>query len=721
MNRNIGAYVLLAAPSVFLFFTLWGYMLGDPFPPFNDPGIWLKLAHALEGNAYPMWAETTYQYPPLMPAILGLVSYIAGNELVAEKIVGAALIALIPLSSYPLAKAVTGNAWLGVVGAWLVAFAPIFQEMFGWGGYPDALGIVFLSLAMGYAVIAYYNPTRLNLALTAAFSFLTPLAHHLTFIMFAGGFGLATLFLFFFVTRERKKLYAPIFALAAGGAGFALWRILAGPFQYQLYNGASLAIRPLDLSAIQFTFKSPFVLTALVVLAAVGGFWLYRNKKYFELLLLVSVAVIPYIAAQSYLVGIALDFRRYPAFSAIPLSILAACSLAWLRGGDAKPTFRVAREKGVRLEGSLSIPHAFIALAFIFLFVGTVYTGVRTEGAVFAYYHAETDYTYQGTSRLQAINWLKANTSSNAVIVADETMGRWTEGYGDRRVLLDLEPYQSFITGEVPRAIAADLILSASNAEIANPSVRVEDGTPDQLGQTPVFAWSDGLDYHNSVYVTDAYVRAYFARAGSNWIEAPYGALDFSMSWLSQSATNVTLGENYVTGGLIFNKTTSMGLYSPAVYLTYHVAPKNGSVLQTLQLPIWIPFGDTASLATVNSTSFTLTDNGVPISITPIGTIQSATFGVDNSTGQQRLLLQFAPVDNKIAAGFVLAFPNAAPIAWRSTLDSYLADQLIQQYQVGYIAVGIYHYNIQLYKNDPRFTLVYQNAQIAIFQVKAPG
>lgn len=718
MKQRVLAYFLLLVPPAYIFVSLWGNMLGDPFPPFNDPGIWLKLAHAIEGNAYPMWGETTYQYPPLFPAILGLGSSLTGHPLTSEKILGAGAIALISLSSYPLTKALTGSRWLAIIGVWLVAFAPIFQEMFGWGGYPDALGVIFLTLAMGYAVVYYAAPTRRNLILLVAFSFLTPLAHHLTFIMFAGGFAIASLLLLL-VTRERKKFYAPLLALAGGGAGFAVWRGLAGPFQYELYNGASLAIRPLDVSAIQFTFKSFYLLGALVVLAALGGFWLYRRGKYFELALLVSMAIVPYLAAQSYLIGIALDFRRYPAFSAIPLSVLAVISLCWLRDFRQGTSLRLVGGKDPKLEGSVSLTKVALALAFLFLLVGTIQIGVQTEAGVFAYYHYETDYAYQGTNRLQAINWLKANTSKSAVVVADETLGRWTEGYGQRRVLLDLAPYQSFITGEVPRAIAADLILN-SNVEISNPSIRMRDGTPYQLMQTPVFAYSDGLNYHDTLYVTDAYVRASFTRAGSNWVEAPYNPVSFNMSWTSRKGTNTTMTMNYETQGLYFIKSMSMGLYSPSATVTYTVVPKNGSALESLSLPIWVPYGSSTSSGTVNSTTYSVVDNGVEIYVTPLGAVQSVNFGSDNSTGQQRLLLTYASTGGMIRAGFRIEFPTSTPIAWRSTMYSATSEDLISQYNVSYIMISVDVYDASRFHSDPRFTQVFSNSQIAIFQVAQP-
>ena len=713
MRRNLTFATALVAPSAILFVSFWLRMSGDPFPLGNDPGNWLKIGYSILGVNFPMWEQTTFQYPPFFPSLLAAASLVTGNELVAVKLLGAAGISIVPLASYPLARQVSDNRWIAVSAVWLVAFAPIFEEMFGWGGYPDAFGIVFLALAFGFAVMTYNSPTGRNSVLLGAASFLVPLTHHLTFLVMMTAMVLVVL-LSIYAGLGRAKLLVPLVSLASGAAGFGVWQVMATKFQYVLYNASSLSIRPLDYDAMLFTFKNLNLLFLLLLLAAAGGFWLVKRKKYFELILLVSLALAPYLVAQSYVVGIALDFRRFPAFSVIPLSILASVSVGWAM--EAREKLQVVFS-GSTVEGSLPVGRLLVVAAFGILLVGTVGVGVATQSAVFQYYHTQTDYTYQGDYRLQALNWIRANVSSNAVIAADDTFGRWAEGYAHVRVLMDLPPYQAFIVGEVPRAKAADLILS-SNVEISNPYVRIRDGTPYYLAGTPTFAYSDGNDYVDALYLTDANVSAALTKPGSNWTASIQNPQSFSMGWTARNNSSAAMGFNFETSSLTVGKTISLNQTSLSALVSYDVSPRNGSTIAGLALPVWVPYGDYASFSVVNSSTFSLTVNGQAALISPMGRLVGASFGIDNSNRQQRLLLDFGPTGNEVRAGVKVTFLGAVKSTWRTTLDAYTSDEMRAKYGVDYIAVGILRFGFKRFAMDPRLTLVFANKQIGIFEFK---
>jgi len=710
--------------------SLWLRIDGDVFPPFHDGGNWLKMSNALLGNTYPMWDQTTLQYPPLFNALLALTSTILGDALLAVKLLGLLVVALMPLAIYPLAREISGSWITGSIAAWLVAFHPIFQEMYGWGGYPNALGLIVLFGAIYFLVKVYNERSMMYLAGSLVFSSLVILSHHLTTIVF---FALALGWAMFYLwTRFIRK--APVdsggmlrvaFSFAVALSVFVLWRLAAGPFQYVVFNPSSLSVRPFDLEAFWWIFKSEPLITLLFLTSVLGSAALFLRGKRVELALLAMWIFLPIIITQSYVFGIALDFKRLPVFSVPALTVLSSCSLLLVRGRSVSFA-KIARRDGATKKGSnpsnplylkVDIWALLVVAVVVSLLCSVTLVGVATQQSVFAYYHYVTDYTYSDEERLEALNWIKENTPSDAVIVADDALGRWIEGVAARRVVMRLSPFQAFMVSEVDRYKAADLLLH-SNLEVRNEFVRLRDGTPYWTKETPLFSVSKGNDFKDLFYVVDAYNQVSFTFSGTRWVEAPYKPKGFSMNWLERDSSRVTMGMQFYCQSLLINKTLSLEAGSTEATLRYHVVPLKPVELESMNVSLWVPPGADAKVSWFEVLPVELEISAEPVLLWLDPAPQHVELSPDPESGQLRVLITYAPINDEFDVTLRFDFPSAVKSTWSVGVEGLTSDEAIENYRVTHVAVGKRLYNTERFYQDPRFRQVHSNLKIAIFEVK---
>jgi len=701
-------------------------MGADLFPPFHDGGNWLKIANSLLGSTYPMWEQTPLQYPPLFTGFLAFLLKLFGDGLFAIKLAGVLAVMLVSLAAYPLAREIGGSWISGLVASWAVGFHPIIQEMFGWGGYPNALGLSLLLLAVFFHLKVYKCGSRKYLVGAMVFSSLTVLAHHLTtIVLFALLIGWFSVYLWSRFIRNFQVspgILLVFLSYVAAALTLILWRVAAGPFQYIVFNPSSLTVRPFNLEAFWWIFKSESVTILFFLTSIIGAIALELQGRKVELALLLTWVIFPFAFTQSWILGIALDPKRFPLFSIPPLAVLSSVCVSLVDGRFEASITRI-KSRGMSedymLNFELSLKDVMMVSLLIIWLFNSVLLGFETQQAVFEYYHYITDYAYRDRERLDAINWIRMNTPENAVIVADDALGRWVEGLAVRRVLMRLPPFQAFMVGEVERYKAADLILN-SNVELRNEFVRLRDGTPYWTKQTPWFAISKGSSFKDLIYTVDAYNRVKFSYAGNVWIEAPYAPLNFSMLWLRKPSA-VSAVMKFTTLSLEFSKTLSLKEGSAEALLNYQVKPRKEVVLQSFNISLWVPSGFHAKFLWYEVLPIEVEVEGEPIFISSDPSPDNVVFGPDPETGQLRLLLSYVPSDDEFNVSLRLNFPSAVKSTWSVGVEGFTSDEAIERYNVTHIAVAKPLYDMERFYSDPRLRQVYVNAKISVFEVSGVG
>ncbi|MGC9069327.1 MAG: hypothetical protein ACP5IZ_10215 [Thermoprotei archaeon] len=700
--------ILLILPSL-INFTIYLAIFGpDPFPPINDPAIWLKNANALLGNTYPLWNQTTLQYPPLFNMILATFIILTHNALLSLKILGITLISLLPLTVYPLTKEITKNYKAGIVAVWLTAFHPAFSEMYGWGGYPNLLGIIFLNLSLYFLYkIMKGEKNSKNILMASIFTSLLTITHHLTIIVYAA-IGLTILLVTFLnIIKKHTQLsqFQILIPITISAITFITWRILAGPFQYIVFNYASQLNRPFDMDAFWWIFKDPLAVSLLLLTATMGSLELYYLNKKEELIILLVWTLFPFLFTQSYIIGIALDPKRFPMFSIPAITILSSTNTTLLKENINPKT----------LTQNLD-PQIIVTSLLILTIIINIITGITTTYKVNEYYHYITDYAYASDQRLQALNWIKTNTPQNTTFVADETLGRWIEGYAQRRTLILLPPFQIFIIGELERYEAANLILTTYNIELRNEYLRILDGTPYDTTRTPWIEQSTGPDYTKVIYLIDSTVQTSFIYAKNTWIESPYKATVSNITWTNKTPTYASISITYNSKSLNIIKTIGLAKNSRTVDIYYTITPTINATLQKTEIPIWIPYESTLNNYIYYSNKLRLIIDGKIIEIKT--NANNYTIGPDPKWGQLRILYTYIPKNNTIKAELHITLMNAEKSWWNNHLWAYTSDEIIKKYNIEYIALSKPVEDYTKFLTNNKYTPVFENNLIIIFKIK---
>lgn len=716
MNRRkaVYFYALLVAPSIINAVVYTAIFASNPFPPIDDPAIWLKNAYALLGNAYPLWDQTVLQYPPLFNMMLAALIFLTNNPLLMLKILGIALVSLLPLSAYPLARYVTGKRLAGTYSVWLMAFHPIFAEMYGWGGYPNLLAQAFLLLALYFMLKTLNHGRKIDMILASVLSALLVITHHLTTIVYAAGCALFLVIIVhnYFVRGAlddgSRKLLLPIISSVAS---FIIWRALAGPFQYVTYNYASLAVRPFDLEAFWWIFKDHLATAFLLISAALGSIILYFTGKKRELLILLFLAVFPFLFTQSYIIGLALDFKRFPSFAVPPIIVLSSCPFILL----SRDLFIFDAKDAVF---SASIGGSVLASILIVTLLLNISVGATTPHRVNDYYRYIHDWAYGIEEKLDVLDWLRKNTDKEAVIVADSSIGRWIEGYSQRRVLLELPPYQIFIVGELERYFASNTILH-TNIAILNQYIRVWDDAPYFSSSSKHNLWiavSYGLDYKDILCLVDGTVETRFTFAGNNWTESPYMSKIVGVRYLVRNDSVVSMSIIYLSRSLNITRVVTLMNEMKILEIKYIVKPilKGANIMET-RIPIWVPYERTFEKPLFCSGKLRFAVDGV---LVELGGNGEFSLGRDEKWGQQRILCTFRPIDNTVEANLTFTFPNSKRSWWNTRLISTTSDEVIEKYNVSYIVLSKSKDDFTRFLYDPRMEVAYENAKLMVFAVK---
>ena len=700
--------ILLILPPLINFIIYLSIFGPDPFPPINDPAIWLKNANALLGNTYPLWNQTTLQYPPFFNIILATFIMLTHNALLSLKILGITLISLLPLTIYPLTKEITKDYRAGIIAVWLTAFHPAFSEMYGWGGYPNLLGIIFLNLSLYFLYkIMKGEKNNKNILMASIFTSLLTITHHLTIIVYTAIGSTILLLTFLNIIRKHAQLsqLQILIPITISAITFIIWRILAGPFQYIVFNYASQLNRPFDMDAFWWIFKDPLAASLLLLTATMGSLELYYLNKKEELILLLVWVLFPFLFTQSYIIGIALDPRRFPMFSIPAIMILSSTNITLLKENINPKTLTQ------NLDMQIIIASLLILTVIINILTGTVTTYKVNE-----YYHYITDYAYASDQRLQALNWIKTSTPPNTTFVADETLGRWIEGYAQRRTLIQLPPFQIFIIGELERYEAASLILTAYNIELRNEYLRILDRIPYDTTRTPWIEQSTGPDYTKVIYLVDSTVQTSFTYAKNTWIESPYKATISNITWINKTPTYASISITYNSKSLKIIKTIGLAKNSRTVDINYTIIPTINATLQKTEIPIWIPYESTLNNYIYYSNKLRLTIDGKTIEIET--NTKNYTIGPDPKWGQLRILYTYTPTNNTIKALLHITFMNAEKSWWNNHLWAYTSDEIIKKYNIEYIALSKPVEDYTKFLTNNKYTPVFENNLIIIFKIK---
>ncbi|HEV2139008.1 MAG TPA: hypothetical protein VGR53_09200 [Nitrososphaerales archaeon] len=719
---DAGVRILVAVSVLAPVLLVAFFLLPRALPWWMDGGDWLKRVNALLGNTYPMWEQTTLQYPPLFFVLVASLSGLFG-EIRSLELWALLGYALIPLVTYFFVNELFHDQVVAAAGAWLTGFSPIWFEMFGWGGYPDLLGLALLPF--GFLGVVRFSEKRSakNMAILATGSILVPATHHLTFIAFVGVlvvWGLAS------ILFDRRPMGAIGLALLVTLVTFGVLRLAAGPQQFLISNEAALTYLLANGSILLYMFKNPVYLAVLYIAAvSTMGLFLIQRKYRTQTLLLVCWALVPVFGTQGYLLGIASDYNRVLFFFAQPFMLMVAASLVYRSEVWAFLTGIGNPGSGGILKGEerkSKVGRSLVVSAVLFLSLAaaivTPVLGAMTMSSINTFYNASD--VYGDSSKLQVANFVSSHTPSTAVVVAETTMGRWIEGYAQRRVLLNEDPRYLFLTGELARQYAASAILF-SDRGIRNGYAWVYDQAP--FSQfSPLLSFYVGGEYQKLAVLNDSGSRVSWVNTatGKNYSMTLSSSGSTSSYWAARTSQIATIGANYHLGPVEVERLVSLSSTNGNVTFTFRANSSDPSVAVT---SLKISLGPVQELG-LHSAS--LLSNRTVSVLTDLGDL------FFSSSSAQAFPFKFVPSANSsVVTGWASVWTNQPGNA--TALYSYDRSAIAKQYGVidvvvpkQYLAPVGKTENTTLraasfYENllkDPGFKVVYYNDRAIVLQVQ---
>jgi hypothetical protein len=770
--KATGKYTLLLLIFVFAFIYRLILMLWASYPPGADIGLHNSVINSItqSGNTnflydfYQMGGGESLTFPGYHIFASGIILVTGMPDYIAQSIIVALFSSFIVLAAYLITKA----AWTessALIVAFLVAVSRFDIEMLLWGGYPNVITLLLIPLTLYFYLQKdrfSFTPFIISTSILVSSIFLT---HSLSSVIFVGiTFAIAILVMIApksLGTLRKHVLYLllPIF----GGL------ILVSPFladavpTYLRANSAFTGTTDIN-SALLSTRILP--LSIILPLFAILVLFFFLSKEYigrfFSLQAIVFFIwlLFPLILTQGFLFGLYIDYNRFLYFIILPVIVLIGLfidhgSLTFARiidnfrvlSGQMQKIKKTTNKFFIKMLGRMTrktIYASFVLGLLLVVFLVFPIFVTPWEGN-----RVQSFYQVMDNSGYQAIQWAEQNTPSGSVFVSDALYGWWFSGFAQRPTLSAVDPQYLTVSRELFPAKNASLVLD-TDYMIDNGYIQVrEDG--------------GYLSRHNPEIL-----------AKLNWTYFPYSFFNFNtnqikieyqinrtvpqqvhLDALSVRDMQLLMGNENGSATIIvsrsndlFNYTQFTTIYKglPFVnitatinstvngvsidFISYSVESK-GTILQYDNRTVgWIDqgvkaFGQLIFLGNLPDVSTTI-PNPPPYDIT----VQYALNGT--SEGQIQMLasaysvtdsLQFykdKDTENKYFDPIIASNLDHTqqPIPNPSSLTIFDYRAALQQWSVSYIANRIFEQNPK-FADDPTFSLVFINNEIAIFKVKA--
>lgn len=480
---------LLLLFAIFVFAFLYRYLLmtHGTYPSGADIGLHNSVIYSIinQGgnvdflyNFYQMGGGLSLTFPGYHLFVAQIMALTALPEYLAHAVVVSLVSSVIVLASYLITRAVWSES-AALVVAFLVAISRFDIEMLLWGGFPNVITLLLIPVAYymyiqkgRFTKIPFYIST--SLLIGSIF-----LAHSLSSVVFVSIlFSVIFLGLIFGQKIGTTRLEALSWLLPV-----ILGALIVSPYLIQIVpaylsnqttpeiNQATASTRILPLEIVVPLF------------AIVGLFFLLSkkyNKHYFTVptVLLAMWLLVPVLFTQGYIIGQYTDYNRFLYFVIMPVCILIGVFIDYGSSFFAriidtyrtltsqvntglKETRQAAHKRLGKLSDKISrnltranLYAGFVAglLLVCFFFIPVFMTpaqGVKIQ----EFYQA------MSTPLYEAMEWAKANTPPNSTFVTDAYYGWWFAGFAQRPTWSAVDPQYLSLAREFPIAQTATNLL----------------------------------------------------------------------------------------------------------------------------------------------------------------------------------------------------------------------------------------------------------------------
>jgi hypothetical protein len=529
--------------------------------PGNDPAVHLAKARIIVMDEKVSYSEIAW-YPPLFHVIIAMIQIFSGTlDVIASafilKLLIATLNVLLLLSTYLLARRIFGMGVAVVSTVFTILSVPLFEMIF-WGGYANFMGLAYISFVF-YIMNKDLGVIVKNVLLFLG-AFTLVLSHQLTAFVFVLMF--VPVFLFSAIGSKRRLL--AFFAVILGG-GLALlaWyaRIL---FEYSdiiiEYLFFTMAENVYHIPAVSLNgLTKIFGPTLFLGLIAISlTMIILKNKKSLKdsILIFFWIAV-PFLLAESYLLGIHLPYHRFIYFFATPLTILSAVSIFYILTKSftlLKTKFLPKIAKKIVMQNI--IQGIVMGLIFSLLFFQGFMFVQRVEPYPQFYERASISSYSSGL-------WINEHSISDGTVVVSRSPGSWYYLFSNHQTIQETDPVSS------RTALAESILYSFYEMENSRVSIREFDTVSPSAGLGMYVSrfniWTKAFSIPNNQTVF-TYVDPF-----GEWVNISLSEAVESIYWIENSANESKLVSEYTHELFTVERIVTLSSNSSTVNIEWNV------------------------------------------------------------------------------------------------------------------------------------------------------
>ena len=681
--------------------------------------------------------------PPGFHFFTSILILFTGMPLLFAQLITAAFFSsFIVFPAYLVSKKMWRSHSAGFLAAFFAAISALSIEMVSWGGYTNVVSLALIVVIFYLFLKDIDQPSHFNL-LMGTLLFGSLIITH-TFSLFVFFPILILYFVSLLIGKAlklkkielRKTLRFFTVSVALGILAVSPWLLRV----FSFYMGASaegaLLGGMVDNRNIILAKRTVDIIILTLIIVLIPTFFMFKasRKRCADSgsLLLVAWFLVPVVMTQAYIFGVFVDYSRFMYFIDFPGILIISAGLFYLFRYTSIAVRKFSRIKWNSVK-KLVPALVFIASLFVFIVVSpwSIFPDEAMERADF--------YTTIQKPEATAMEWIQNRTPESSVLVADHLYGWWLSGIGERTTLSAAGLEFLLYSHELEVAKSAQLLLD-TDYYIDNGIIHVREDGPYFLRHNPQFSietWSGesypifnfqdkGIEFYYEIHDGEKIVDGNTTLAEMKMIETHILMKDENAANLT-----VTLENDLFT----VNKTLTVQRGVRFAELSYDIELKN---FRTNLFNIWLPIYTREGNVTIDLSTpmFGFHDPFKRVCGQVIFK-EDTPVEIDQKESPNRVeMLYRCPwkrnINIKIFVGVFdaqdLSYPEEVEKTYdklvNSSLEMVTLDPLItwdyvemmDKYDVSYVVCrdqNVY----SKFSEDPRFRLVFNGGNVAVFQV----
>jgi len=297
-----------------------------------------------------------------------------------------------------------------------------------------------------------------------------------------------------------------------------------------------------------------FAPVAILAIAIQKG----RSENAYKLLLLLTWLISPIVAMiVGSTLGVPLDYRRlwyYPIQPAIALTSIGLTYIASLIYFMAKtaPQFTGSFPKFGKTDISL---RRICEVFFIVVLIGTVAFGLADSGrsTTRQFQTAAKYYQHIYPSSYAGLIWTRNYVPLESEIAAGGDIGWWMPGVTLHHVTFAVPLAFVNVPAQIPRAEAANILLSDATKEMKNGLIRVGESGPYWVAYNPEVDLFTGAGYDPAAYLNDSSIQVIYGGHST-----PLSNFERRTQWTSRNEQETIIETVYISATTTIKKTVTL-------------------------------------------------------------------------------------------------------------------------------------------------------------------